>query len=82
MISRDRFPGKKRVKKLDYPVYRKFLQVFLKKLERQIKVNLLYLVPYGHYEERMQIKAQKKAGKIFEWINKINDIVNINNQEV
>jgi predicted nucleotidyltransferase len=47
VIFRERFLGKKRVKNLDYPVYRKFLQVFLEKLEEGLKGDLLAMVLYG-----------------------------------
>ncbi len=47
VIFRDRLLKKKEAKKLDYPVYKKFLQVFLKNLEAGLKENLLAVVLYG-----------------------------------
>jgi predicted nucleotidyltransferase len=47
VISQGRMLKKKETKKLDYPVYKKFLQVFLKNLEAGLKENLLAVVLYG-----------------------------------
>lgn len=47
MIFPDRTRNRKQAKKLDYPVYRKFLQVFLKNLEEGLKGHLLAMVLYG-----------------------------------
>lgn len=47
MIFKGRIQAKKQTKKLDYPVYRKFLRVFLKNLEKGLKGDLLSVVLYG-----------------------------------
>jgi predicted nucleotidyltransferase len=47
VTSRDLLLKKKKAKKLDYPVYKKLVQLFLKKLQEGLKEHLLAVVLYG-----------------------------------
>lgn len=46
VTPREKNPGKQ-VKKIDYPVYKKFLRIFIKNLQEGMKDNLLSVTLYG-----------------------------------
>jgi predicted nucleotidyltransferase len=47
VTSQDLLLKKKEAKKLDYPVYKKFIRIFLEDLQEKMKDDLLAVVLYG-----------------------------------